>query len=99
MLHGRHDRKIDPVVLRVRQSNCQQLSHVVPANAGTRNPEGQRLKKVSATALNRYDAASGSRRSPDDVLDGSILVGLDLVKERVAQAVGVGIPLARPLVG
>jgi len=26
MLHGRHDRKIDHVVLRVQQKNCQQFS-------------------------------------------------------------------------
>jgi len=36
MLHGRHDRKIDPVVLRVRQSNCQQLSTGHPGVRGQR---------------------------------------------------------------
>src|SRR5580692_3998981 len=65
---------------------------------------GRHDRKIETNALCDQNAGrkATSSRHPGTRRDGervSSVLGRDLVKERVTQTVGVGIPLPRPLVG
>src|SRR6202158_1811001 len=107
MLHGRHDRKIHSVVLKpqgqayaIRTRSAKQL----PTTFLRRPCESSDPYRVAPSIETSWPSPNLRGWLWVPAFAGttsycSVFVGGDLVEERGAQAVGVRIPLARPLVG